>query len=136
MRSSWLTSKKRSSTKTSCPKFILQDNNKEFKNELLMSVFDNLGIKCIYRNLHYPKDNSKIENIHNLLKHTIVKFTFDSQLAWDNALTLATYCYNITPSVDDLKSPFYLVHTFGSTHLPMPCTSGNFMPLGFACDYV
>ena len=75
-----------------------------------MSVFDNLGIKCIYRNLYYPKGNSKIENVHNLPKCTITKFTYDSQLEWDNALTLATYCYNIAPSVDDLRSPFYLVH--------------------------
>ena len=39
-----------------------------------------------------------------------MKFTYDSQLVWDDALPLATYCYNITPSVDDLESPFYLVH--------------------------
>ena len=25
-------------------------------------------------------------------------------------LTPATFCYNIAPSVDDLESPFYLVH--------------------------
>ena len=29
---------------------------------------------------------------------------------WDDVLRLATYCYNIAPSVDDLESPFYLVH--------------------------
>ena len=52
--------------KTSCPKFILQDNGKDFKNEQLMSVSDNLGIKHIYSNLYYPKGNSKIENVHNL----------------------------------------------------------------------
>ena len=34
-----------------------------------------------------------------------------SQLEWDDALPLATYCYNIAPSVDDLESPFYLVHS-------------------------
>ena len=70
-----------------------------------MSVFDNLGIKHIYSNPYYPMGNSKIENVHNLLKCTIVKFTYDSQLEWHDA-----YCYNIAPSVDDLKSPFYLVH--------------------------
>ena len=35
---------------------------------------------------------------------------------WDDALPLATYCYNITltitPSVDDLELPYYLVHGF------------------------
>ena len=34
----------------------------------------------------------------------------DSQLKWDDALPLATYCYNLAPSVDDLGLPFYLVH--------------------------
>ena len=75
-----------------------------------MSVFDNLGIKCIYSNPYYPNGNSKIENVHYLLKCTIAKFTYTSQLGWDNALPLVTYCYNIAQSMDDLQSPFYLVH--------------------------
>ena len=33
-----------------------------------------------------------------------------SQLEWDDALPLATYCYDIASSKDDLESPFYLVH--------------------------
>ena len=73
-------------------------------------MFDSLGIKCIYSNPYYPKDNSRIENVHNFLQHTIAKFTYDSQLEWDDALPLATYCYNTAPSVDDLESPFYPVH--------------------------
>ena len=97
--------------KTSCPKFILQDNGTEFRNEQLMSVFDSLGIKHIYSNPYYPKGNSRIENVHNFLKQTITKYTYDSQLEWDKVPPLATYYYNITLSVDDLESPFYLVHS-------------------------
>ena len=33
-----------------------------------------------------------------------------SLLEWDDVLPLATYCYNIAPSVDDMESPVYLVH--------------------------
>ena len=40
--------------KTLCSKFILQDNDTEFKNDQQMSVFDTLGIKCIYSNPYYP----------------------------------------------------------------------------------
>ena len=36
--------------KTSCSKFISQDNGSEFQNHQLMSVFDTLDIKCIYSN--------------------------------------------------------------------------------------
>ena len=39
---------------TSCSKFILHDNGTKFKNEQLMSVFNTLGIKCIYSNPYYP----------------------------------------------------------------------------------
>ena len=66
--------------KTSCPKFILQDNGTDLRNEQLMSVFDSLGIKHIYSNPYYPKGNGRIENVHNFLKHTMPKFTYDSQL--------------------------------------------------------
>ena len=96
--------------KTSCPIFILQDNGTEFKNEQLMSFFNSLGIKHIYRNPYYPKGNSRIENVYNFLKCTIAKFIYGSQLEWDDALPLAMYCCNMTPLVDDFESPFYLVH--------------------------
>ena len=92
--------------KTSCPKCILQYNGTEFGNEQLMSIFHSLGIKCIYSNPYYHKGNSRIENVYNVLKCTIAKFTYDSQLEWDDALPLAMYCSNIAPSVDDLESPF------------------------------
>ena len=100
--------------KTICSKFILQDNGTEFKNEQLMSVLGTLGIKCIYSNPYYPQGNGRIENIHNCLKCTIAKFTYGSQLEWDDALPLATYCHNIAPSVDDLDSPYYLIHGWDS----------------------
>ena len=96
--------------KTSCSNFILQDNGTKFKNEQLRSVFDTLDIKHIYSNPYYLQGNGRIENIHNFLKCTIMKFTYGSQLKWDDALPLATYWYNIGPSMDDLDSPFYLVH--------------------------
>ena len=38
------------------------------------------------------------------------KFIYGNSLKWDDTLPLATYCYNVAPSVDDLESPYYLVH--------------------------
>ena len=35
---------------------------------------------------------------------------YNSTLEWDNALPLATYCFNVAPLVNNLESPFYLVH--------------------------
>ena len=96
--------------KASCSKFILQENQTEFKNKQLMTIFDTLDIKRIYSNPYFPRGNSRIENVHNFLKRTVAIFMHGSQLKWNDALPLATYCYNIAPSVDDAESPFYLVH--------------------------
>ena len=85
--------------KTSCSKFILQDNGTKFKSKQIMSI---LCTKWIYSNPYYPRGNSRMENIHNFLKRTMTKFIHGSQLKWDDALPLVTYCYNIASSVDDL----------------------------------
>ena len=45
----------------------------------------------------------------------MAKFMHGIRLKWHDALPLTTYFYNIAPSVDDLESPFYLVHA--GTHL-------------------
>ena len=97
-------------SKTSYPKFMLWDNGTEFKNEQLMSVFDSVGIKFIFSNPYFPKGNGRIDNMHNFLKQSIAKFRYGSQLEWDDVLPLANYCFKIAPSVNDLESPFYLVH--------------------------
>ena len=75
-----------------------------------ISVFDTSGIKHIYTNPYYPQGNGRIENVDNFLKHTVAKFIYSSSLKWDDVLPLATYCYNVAPSVDDLESPYYLIH--------------------------
>ena len=69
-----------------------------------------LGKKRIYSYPYYTRGNSRIENVHNFLKRTMAKFVHGSQLKWDDALPLATYCYNIAPYVADLELHFYLVH--------------------------
>ena len=76
----------------------------------MISTFESLGIKRIYSNSFYPKGNRRIENVHNFLKRTISKFMHNNTLEWDDILPLATYCLNVAPSVNDLESPFYLVH--------------------------
>ena len=94
---------------TSCSTFIFQDNSTEFKNSQLVATFKSLGIKPIYSNPYRHQGNSRLENAHNFLKHTISKFLHSGTLEWDDILPIAAYIYNIVPTVNDLKSPFVLV---------------------------
>ena len=93
--------------KTSCPKFSLQDNSTGLENEQLMSMFDSLGIKHIYSNPYYPKGNSRIFKF--LKRHYSHIYIWQSARVW--WYTSPSYLfYNIAVSVNDLESPFYLVH--------------------------
>ena len=94
---------------TVCSTFILQDNDTDFKYSQLVATFKSLGIKPIYTNPCRPQGNSRLENVHHFLKHTISKFLHSSTLEWDDILPIALYIYNIAPTVNDLKSPFFLV---------------------------
>ena len=88
----------------------LSENGSELKNNQMNTVLKQLGIKCIYSNPYRPQGNSQIENVHNFLKRTLTKFLSSSDVKWDKVLPFACYCFNSTPTLVDLESPFFLIH--------------------------
>ena len=88
----------------------LSDNGSELNNSQMYTVLKQLGIKCIFSNQNRPKGNSHIENVQNFLKRTLTKFLSSTDAEWDKILTFACYCFNTTPTGDNLESPFFLVH--------------------------
>ena len=67
-------------------------------------------MKHIHSNPYQPQGNSRIENVHNFLKRTLTKFLSSLDAKWDKVLPFACYCFNSTPTSDDLESPFFLIH--------------------------
>ena len=94
--------------KTPCSLYILQDNGNKIQNDYSVSTFESLGIKRIYSNPFYPKGNGRIENVHNFLKRTTIKFMHNSTLEWDDALPLAIYCFNVAPLGNNFSNHFTL----------------------------
>ena len=88
----------------------LSDNGSELKNNQMNTILKQLGIKHIYPNAYRPQGNSRIENVHNFLKRMLTKFLSSSDTEWDKVLPFACYCFNSTPTSDDLESPFFLIH--------------------------
>ena len=74
------------------------------------TVLKQLGIKCIYSSPYRPQGNSRIKNVHNFLKRTLTKFLSSSDVKGVKVLPFACYCFNSTPTSDDLESPFFLIH--------------------------
>ena len=67
-----------------------------------------LSIKQIFSNPYRPQGNSQIKNVHNFLKRTLTKFLSSFDAEWDEIFPFACYCFNTTPTADDLESPFSL----------------------------
>ena len=88
----------------------LSDNGSELKNTQMNTVLKRLGIKCISSIPYRPQGNPYIENMHNFLKRTLTKFLSSSDAKRDRILPFAFYCFNSTPTADDLESLFFLIH--------------------------
>ena len=88
----------------------LSDNGSELKNSQMNTVLKQVGVKHIFSNPYRPQGNSCIENVHNFLKRMLTKILSSTDAEWDKILLFACYCFNTTPTADNLESPFFLIH--------------------------
>ena len=89
--------------------FILTDNGMEFKNNTMREVLHRLNTEHKFTMVYFPKGNSRLENLHALLKRCMSKYMDMLHEQWDKCLNLATYAFNISPSSDNSNSPYFLV---------------------------
>ena len=92
-------------------RFILTENGTEFKNDTMSSVLIRLNIEHKFTTVYFPRGNSRLENLHALLKRSISKYIDLLDVEWDRCLNLATYAFNISPSSDNCSSPYYIVYS-------------------------
>ena len=91
-------------------RFILMDNGTEFKNDTMNSVLVRLNMEHKFTMVYFPRGNSRLENLHTLLKRSISKYIDLLDVEWDRYLNLATYAFNISPSSDNCSSPYFIVY--------------------------
>ena len=89
----------------------LSDNGSELKNNQMNTILKQLGIKCIFLNPYRHQGNSHIEYVHNFLKRMLTMFLSSTDAEWDRILPFTCYCFNTSPTANDLESLFFLVHT-------------------------
>ena len=92
-------------------RFILMDNRTEFKNDTISNVLIRLNTEHKVTIVYFPRGNSRLENLHALLKRLISKYIDLLDVEWDKCLNLATYAFNISPSSDNCSSPYYIVYS-------------------------
>ena len=91
-------------------RFILTDNGTEFKNDTMGNVLNRLNTEHKFTTVYFPRGNSRLENLHALLKRSISKYIDILDIEWDKCLNLATYAFDISPNSDNCSSPYYIVY--------------------------
>ena len=76
-------------------KFILADNGTEFKNDTMSSVLIRLNTEHKFTMVYFPRRNSRLKNLHALLKRSISKYIDLLDVEWNRYLNLATHAFNI-----------------------------------------
>ena len=66
-----------------CPRYILSDNDTEFKNNVMDQLLKQLGIEWIFSAPHLPQSNGKLEVFHKYLKLTQKKLCEKDPSNWD-----------------------------------------------------
>ena len=66
-----------------CPRYILSDNDTEFKNNLIDKVLKQLGIERIFSAPYHPQSNGMFEVFHKYLKPTLKKLCEKDPSNWD-----------------------------------------------------
>ena len=90
-----------------CPRYILSDNGKEFKNNLMDQVLQQLEIDRIFSALYHLQSNGKLEVFHKYLKPTLKKLYKKDP---DKYIYQVLASYRITPNLATAESPFFLVY--------------------------
>ena len=93
-----------------CPRYILSDNDTEFKNSLMDQVLQQLGIDRIFSAPYHPQSNGKLEVFHKYLKPTLKKLCEKDPANWDKYLNQVLTSYRITPNLATTESLFFLVY--------------------------
>ena len=93
-----------------CLRYILSDNDTEFKNNLMDQVLKQLGIEQIFSALYHPQSNGKLEVFHKYLKLTLKKLCQKDPSNWDQYLNQVLASYRVMPNLATAETPFFLVY--------------------------
>ena len=89
-----------------CPRYILSDNDIEFKNQLMDQVLQPLAINNIFSATYHPKSNGKFEIFHKYLKPTLKKLCEKDPTNWDKYTNQVLTSYRVMPNLATVETHF------------------------------
>ena len=93
-----------------CPRYILLDNSKEFKNTFMDQVLKQSGIERIFSAPYHLQSNGKLEVFHKYLKPTLKNIHDKDPSNLDKYIIQVLTSYRVTPNLATAETPFFLVY--------------------------
>ncbi|KAG2190874.1 hypothetical protein INT47_013071 [Mucor saturninus] len=90
-------------------RFIQSDNGREFRNSLMQSITQILGIKHKFSTAYYPQGNGIAETSVKMITNTLRKLCGQDFRNWDDILPTAQLCCNLKIRTRSGSSPFSLM---------------------------
>ena len=90
-----------------CPRYILSDNDTEFKNHVMDQVLQQLGIECIFSTSYHPQSNGKLEVFHKYFKPTLKKLCSKHPSNRDKYINQVLTSYRVTPILATDETSFF-----------------------------
>jgi transposase InsO family protein len=91
------------------PEVVLTDQGANFLSELFTNVCKLLQIKKVQTTAFHPESNGGLERSHRVLVEYLRHYIAEDQRDWDEWVTYATHCYNVTTHRTTGYSPFELL---------------------------
>ena len=90
-----------------CPRYILSDNETEFKNQLMDQVLQQLGINHVFSAPYHPHSNGKLKVCHKYLKPTLKKLCEKDPANWCKYINQVLTSYRVTLNLATAETPFF-----------------------------
>ena len=92
------------------PRYILSDNDTEFKNTAMVQVLKQLGIDRLFSAPYHPQSNDKLEVFHKYLKPALKKLCEKDLSNWDKYINQVPASYRVTPNLGTVGTHCFLVY--------------------------
>jgi hypothetical protein len=91
------------------PEVILSDNGLEFRNNLLSSLSEKLGVRRQFSAPYHPKTNGLCERVHRFAKEALGSIVDSKVRDWDEYLPMLAFAHRTSPVIGLGFSPYEMV---------------------------
>jgi hypothetical protein len=89
-----------------CPEIVISDQGSEFTNEMMTTIFKNMGIQANRTLSYHPQSNGCCERMNRSIIQMLSKYSDENGTNWDENIELILFAYRVAPHSSTGIPPF------------------------------